>query len=738
MSKDCNDKVLLKALSKLTTTFAPLKGEEYYESICRYIVENFGFEYSFVGKLDESSTGMNVVSGWAKDKPITTFHYNLKNTPCDNVIIYDYVVYPNEVSKNFPDDRLVQTMHIESYAGIVITNKDQEPIGIFVVIDTKPIKDKNLAESIIKLYSGFISSEMQRYTVEQNTNDLKNIAYYDPLTKLPNRLLITDRIRRAIANQKREKNIVAICLMDLDGFKDVNDSLGHDAGDYVLIEVSRRIENIIRPEDTIARLGGDEFVIVLGDISTPEDAAKVLLRVLHVVSAPYNFREKIINTISASIGVSIYPEDHVDDDTLIRHADQAMYKAKENGKNQFYFFDIKEHVKVRANFRALRKIEKAIDNGEFELYFQPKLSAHNLQINSMEVLSRWNHPILGILSPNEFLPLIENDELIYKFDEWVIRESFLAIKKLKKKNLDVSLSVNISPKKFQQTTFVEKIKQIASEVNIDHSYFNDIEFEITENSALESINHTNDIIYELNKMGISFSLDDFGTGYSSLTHLKELNINSIKIDKSFIFDMLHNSEDMAIVNAIISLAKVFQIEVVAEGAESIEQLLMLLDFGCDSVQGYTIAKPMSFDNLVVYLENYIPDPRLKIVSKNLPRRGDFELLLAQSNHKYWIQLVIDSINRQSLEDAPHLSHESCRLGKWLKNNGKKYFSKFESFNELKTIHKKIHKEVNLIIDLLEKNGYDNQEEYIGKITNLKNDLITVIEKLKQEYSQKRG
>ncbi|MCW9025751.1 MAG: EAL domain-containing protein, partial [Thiovulaceae bacterium] len=639
------------------------------------------------------------------------------------------------IQKEFPKDIFLKKMNIEAYAGIVISNKDQEPIGIFAAISSKPIDNSKLTESILKLYSGFMSSEMQRYSVEQRTDDLKSIAYYDPLTKLPNRLLITDRIRRAIANQKKDKKIVAICLMDLDGFKDVNDSLGHDAGDYVLVAVSRRIENIIRPEDTLARLGGDEFVIVLTDIDTSEHAAKVLQRILNSVASQYSYKHKLINSISASIGVSIYPEDDSDDDTLIRHADQAMYKAKENGKNQFYFFDTKEHVKVKANFKALKKIEKAIENGEFELYFQPKLSAYNLQIESLEVLSRWNHPVLGVLAPNEFLPLIENDELIYKFDEWVVRESLLSMQKFKKNDIDISLAVNISPKQFQQNTFAQKIKEIAADMDIDYSYFHNMEIEITENSALESITHTNQTIQELNKLGISFALDDFGTGYSSLTHLKELNINTIKIDRSFVSDMLQNSHDMAIVNAIISLSKVFQIEVVAEGAESIEELLMLLDFGCDSVQGYTIAKPMDYDNFVKYIKSYTPDPRLRIVSKNLPRRGDFELLLAESNHKYWMELVVDSIRRRNLEEAPHLSHETCRLGKWLKNNGKKYFSKLDSFNELVVIHKTIHKEVNIIMDLLEKNGYDNSEIYIEKIITLKDELISVIKKLKKEYSK---
>lgn len=728
-----DEKLLLDALAEITTTFAPLKGEEYYKSISRYIVETFGFEYAFVGKLNDKHTDVDVISGWAKDKPITTFSYSLKDTPCDNVLSYEYEVYPKDVASKFPNDQMIKSMGIEGYSGIALSDKDQTPIGILVAISTKPFERPSLVEYVLKLYSGFISAEMQRHAVEESTKNLKSMAYYDPLTKLPNRLLITDRISRALANQKRDQNIVAICLLDLDGFKNINDTLGHDAGDYVLIEVARRIQNIIRPEDTIARLGGDEFVIVLTDLETSEDVGKVLMRILNSVSNIYKFKNKTINTISASIGVAIYPEDNVDDDTLIRHADQAMYKAKNNGKNQFQFFDAKEHVKVKANFRALKKIEKAIDNGEFKLYFQPKLSAHNLKVESFEVLSRWVNPILGILSPAEFLPLIENDDLIYKFDEWVIRESLLSVKRLKEDGINVFLSVNISSKQFKQNNFASKVKKIVSNLKIDNSYLKLIEFEITENSALESINHTNETIKDLNKLGVRFALDDFGTGYSSLTHLKELNIDTIKIDRSFINDMLYNTQDMAIVNAIISLSKVFQIEVVAEGPENIEQLLMLLDLGCDSIQGYTVSKPMNYNSTLDYIKNFKIDPRWKIVTNSLPRRADFELLLAQSNHKYWIELVVDSISRGDVKDIPQLSYKACRLGKWLNNNGSKYFSKYKSFNELVLVHKRVHKKVKEELDILEENNFTKKEQSIEKIVDLKDSLIAKIEKLKKEY-----
>ena len=723
---------ILNALTVLTTDFVLLEGTGYYEAICRYVVETFAFDYAFVGKLEENNR-VNVLSGWAMNKPIDTFSYNLQNTPCQNVIALDYAVYAHDVQIDFPEDELLLDMNLQGYAGIALTNKNNEPLGLFVVLSENPLDDVDHVTQILKLYVASISAEMQRFDTEKSNHSLKNLAYYDPLTKLPNRLLLTDRLTRAVTNSSRTQKMVAVCLMDLDGFKEVNDTLGHEAGDFVLVNVSRRIEKLLRAEDTIARLGGDEYVIILTDIESSEDAARILFRILNAVSSEYQYKDIAIKTISASIGVTLYPEDKSDEDLLLRHADQAMYKAKEGGKNQFYFFDLKEHKKVKANFRALSKIEKAIENQEFEIYFQPKISSHNLKIEAAEVLTRWNHNVLGTLLPSEFLPLIENDDIIFKFDKWVIKQTLLSLKRLRKYNLSLRLSVNISSKQFKQRDFVQKVKEIADSVNIDYSYFKNIEFEITESSALESINHTNEVIAGLKQLGITIALDDFGTGYSSLTHLKELHVDCIKIDKSFVMDMLYNSQDMSIVNAIISLSKVFQIEVVAEGAENIEHLIMLFELGADTIQGYSVSRPLTFDQFIKFIENFQPDPKWSVASYSLPQRGEFELLLAQSNHRYWIDLVIDALNKRDYENLPHLSHEDCRLGRWIELKGKRYFSTLNSFENLIQTHKKIHREVINIVEALKKNETKISYKEITHIINLKNEFVLVIEQLREEY-----
>lgn len=728
-----NKKLIVDALTKLTSDFVTLRGKQYYESICKYVVDNFDIDYAFIGTLNQFSDQLEVQAGWALDKPFELVTFDLEGTPCKNVLSKNIAVYDEGIQKAFPKNKLLKQIQAQAYMGITLYNRDREPLGVFAVLSKNKFSETEHLQQLLKLFVESIGAEVQRHKSEKITNELKNKAYYDPLTKLPNRLLLTDRMRQAIRNQARTKKMVGVCLLDLDGFKAVNDKLGHEAGDYVLVNVARRIEHLIRPEDTISRLGGDEFVLVLTDVNTPDDIARILVRIVTEIAKPYNYNDTQITTISASIGATIYPEDNCDDDMLLRHADQAMYKAKENGKNQFYFFNIKEHNKIKANFKALQRIEKAIDQGQFELYFQPKLCIHTLTIKSVEVLARWNHPIMDVLLPSEFLPLIENDDIIFKFDTWVIKESLKTIKKLKEQNIDIDLAINLSAKQFKQRNFVEVVKQLADEVDFNYSYFKNIEFEITENSALESVNHTNDIIRELKELGIRTSLDDFGTGYSSLLHLKELNINCIKIDKSFIADMLSDPQDMAIVKAIISLSKVFQLDVVSEGVESIEQIMMLFELGTDYVQGFHIAKPLTYKKLVNYINKYEPDPRLKISPKNMPQRADFELLLAESFHKYWLSIVYEALIEEKTSDLPELSHNSCRLGKWIQTKGIQYFSDLKSFQKLVAVHKQIHDEVFDIIEDLKKTKREVRQSDFNKINRLKNNLMLVIEKLHEEH-----
>ncbi len=567
----------------------------------------------------------------------------------------------------------------------------------------------------------------------------KNIANHDSLTKLPNRLLLSDRLEYAVAHATRNNTHMALCMIDLDGFKALNDTYGHKAGDTLLIEVSKRMLEVVRSDDTVARLGGDEFVVILGDLEKIDDCTVSLYRLLNTISAPYMIEGNSIDTISASIGVNTYPQDKVDPETLLKHADVAMYKSKNSGKNKFTFFDTASDKKIKANYKALNKIKKSLEDNNFILHYQPKLNSITGEIVEVEALARWRHPMLGIMQPTEFLPLIQNDnELNEMFDSWVIHEAICQLVQWQNMGLFIKICINISPKQFKQKKFVQKIKDEFVKNNISLEYLSHIEFEILESDVVDDLNRSNRIIKECKELGLSFALDDFGTGYSSLVHLKELSIDAIKIDNSFVANMLENSEDMAIVQAIVALASAFDIRVSAEGAENIEQVLSLMEMGCDEVQGFAIAKPMPANELVSYITNLTPDPRWRLASHTLPSRIDFELLLAESNHKYWVEMIISELSKSTPNlSLVHIDHKGCRFGKWFEKNRSKNYKITPSFKDLDTAHQEIHKLSHTLLETIPKENRTITQEEIAKFYHLSAKLIEILDKIRVEVEKQK-
>ena len=636
----------------------------------------------------------------------------------------DGIIKPDDL----PISKVIQTRKpIKDIVLKIVSQKTTK----WIVQSVNPINDANGE------FEGVVSTCIDITNIKSQETKYKNIANYDPLTKLPNRLLLSDRLSFAISHAKRNKNLLAVCMIDLDGFKAVNDTLGHDAGDALLIEVSKRMQKVVRIDDTVARLGGDEFVIVLTDIERNDDCAVTLYRLLNVLSLPYVINEKEVKTISASIGVSLYPDDKVDPDILLRHADVAMYKAKNSGKNRFCFFDISSDQKIKANFRTLAKIKKAIGKGEFCFYYQPKINTASGSIIEVEALARWKHPLLGVMYPDEFLPLIENDnELSNEFDEWAIKEGILQLHAWQKEGLFVKICVNISPRQFKQNNFVSKIKQIISQNNIDIELLSYLEFEILETAAVEHLNNSNDVIAQCKELGISFALDDFGTGHSSLIHLKELAIDTIKIDKSFVKGMLDSSENMAIVQAVTGLASAFDISVTAEGAESIEHVLSLIEIGCDEIQGYAIARPMPKDEMRDFILKFVSDPRWKLASQKLPSKSDFELLLAETNHKYWIEQVIDELSKKNPSSRIfQTSHKDCKFGKWLEKIKNKSNKIISNKNNLELIHQQIHEKVYTLYEELKKENRVINSEEKDQVLQMSFQLIILVERIKKEYEK---
>ncbi len=465
-------------------------------------------------------------------------------------------------------------------------------------LDIFTVRDDS--ENIIN-FVGLFSDITQAKEQQQN---LERMAYHDPLTQLPNRALLADRLQQALARAERSGELLAICCLDLDGFKPVNDTLGHEAGDYLLVQLAVRMNICLRDSDTVARLGGDEFAVLLCGLQNIDECKLTLERLLNTIKTPYQIAGESV-TISSSIGYTIFPTDNSEPDTLLRHADHAMYQAKVNGGSRIQQFDADHDRQFRGLRQDRERIEAALPNQEFRLFYQPKVDLRQGKVVGMEALIRWEHPELGIRSPATFLPMIEDTDFSIPLGEWVIREALGQIKIWQAVGLDFQVSINIAARHMIQSNFAERLALLLAEFpEISPSK---LELEITETAAIEDVSGVAHTINSCKQMGVSFALDDFGVGYSSLTYLRRLPVETIKIDQSFVRDMLHDVDDLAVVAGVISLSRDFKRKVVAEGVETAEQGVWLLRMGCSVVQGYGIARPMPANAVQGWVEAYQPD-----------------------------------------------------------------------------------------------------------------------------------
>lgn len=450
-------------------------------------------------------------------------------------------------------------------------------------------------------YVGLFSDITEAKVQQKN---LEHMAYHDPLTQLPNRSLFSERLNHELA-ANGPNDLLAICYFDLDGFKPVNDDLGHEAGDQLLVTLATRVRACLRTNDTIARLGGDEFAILLSGLKSREECTKTLDRLLEVIKLPYEIAGNTVR-ISASIGYTIYPLDQSEPDTLLRHADHAMYHVKINGRGYHHQFDAEQDRRTRTLLLEREAIAKALPNGEFRLHYQPKVNLTNGKVVGLEALIRWMHPEKGLRSPAEFLPVLEQDaDSAIQIGEWVIAEALRQISVWQVNGLSLKVSVNISAKHMMQENFAESLEYLLNQYQSVSPTL--LELEVTETAAIEDIAGVAKNITDCKSLGVSFALDDFGVGYSSLTYLRRLPVEVIKIDQSFIRDMLYDEDDKAVVSGVISLGHSFGLDVVAEGVETAEHGVQLLKLGCEIAQGYGIAKPMEAEKIPDWVKNYQPD-----------------------------------------------------------------------------------------------------------------------------------
>jgi diguanylate cyclase (GGDEF)-like protein len=520
---------------------------------------------------------------------------------------------------------------------------------------------------------------------KQHERALEQLAHYDALTGLPNRVLLADRLRQGMTQEVRRGTRLAVAYLDLDGFKQVNDRLGHHVGDQLLVALTVRMREALREGDTLARLGGDEFVAILTDVPGLEDCTPMLNRLLLAVSMPITVAGNDLE-VSASIGVSMFPQDaEVDAEQLLRQADQAMYQAKQSGKNRYRLFDAEHDRTLRERMDALKRIERALVFEEFVLYFQPKVNLHTGQVVGVEALIRWQHPQQGLLAPGQFLPLIEDHPLSVTVGEWVFTTALAQMAKWKAAGVHLEVSVNVGARQLQHDNFVAFLRSaLASQPTVAPD---DFQIEVLETSALQDMTRVSEVMTQCRHLGVHFALDDFGTGYSSLTYLKRLPVSQLKIDQSFVRDMLEDPDDLSILLGVLDLSTSFRRTAIAEGVETVEHGRMLLQLGCQLAQGYGIARPMPGADVPDWIAAWKPDVSWSGI--HVIPRADLPVLFAQVEHRAWMQSLHSYLFGIS-STTPPIGVHLCQIGKWIDTGGLKPYDNTGQVDAITGLHVQLH------------------------------------------------
>ncbi|NRS50552.1 bifunctional diguanylate cyclase/phosphodiesterase [Brevibacillus sp. HB2.2] len=426
---------------------------------------------------------------------------------------------------------------------------------------------------------------------KQSEETIHHLAYHDALTDLPNRRMYVQQLSKEMMQAKRFQSSLAVLFLDLDRFKDVNDSFGHDVGDMLLIEASKRLQACLKPGDVVARLGGDEFTIMQNQLLDRNEATALAEQIMYQLQRPFELDGHVFN-VSCSIGIALYPQDGDNPEDLLKRADTALYTVKSRGKNGYDFFDPTMESKSLERILMENEMRKAIEQEQFQIYYQPKIDIATSAMTGMEALVRWVHPELGIIPPNRFIPIAEETGMILALGEWILKQACKQNKNWHDQGYTLKVSVNLSARQIYQKDLVEMIKDILQETKLSPHW---LELEITE-SIFVKMEEATAVLQQIRDIGIQISIDDFGTGYSSFSYIKSLPVDTIKIDASFIRDIHHNQESQAIVKAIVTIAQSLNMNVIAEGIELHDQVAALKENGCDHGQGYLFSKPLPTDD----------------------------------------------------------------------------------------------------------------------------------------------
>jgi diguanylate cyclase (GGDEF)-like protein/PAS domain S-box-containing protein len=499
---------------------------------------------------------------------------------------------PNPMEKSI---ELNETVHLPSNCILVRRDGSEAPIEDSVA----PIHDRegHATGAVIVFRDVSVARAMAL--------EMTHSAQHDFLTGMPNRMLLNDRVNQAIAWAQPHSKRVAVLFLDLDGFKHINDSLGHPTGDKLLQSVAKRLVDCVRGSDTVSRQGGDEFVVLLTEVGQSEDAAITARRMLQTVAQAHSVDQHDLH-VTTSIGVSVFPDDGLDAETLIKNADTAMYQAKENGRQSYQFFKPAMNVRAVERQSIEESLRRALERREFMVHYQPKVKLSTGQISGAEALIRWKHPMRGLVPPSDFIPIAEDCGLIVPIGNWVLREACKQARAWLKEGLPlISMAVNISAMEFRDENFLDGVFRILQETGLDPK---SLELELTESVLMKRAESTQSILKTLRASGIQLAVDDFGTGYSSLSYLRKFPIDALKIDQSFIRQITTAPDETTIVTAVIGMGRSMKLRVVAEGVESHEELAFLQAQQCDEAQGYYFSRPVLPERFAELLEKGIPEP----------------------------------------------------------------------------------------------------------------------------------
>jgi diguanylate cyclase (GGDEF)-like protein len=553
-------------------------------------------------------------------------------------------------------------------------------------VGNKPSHYDEYDQSLVSQVAEIALDYIERNAVEKR---VQQMAFSDVLTGLPNRRLLTDRLEQALALARRERHLVAICYLDLDGFKPVNDRWGHDVGDRLLVEYTHRLQQELRASDTLARIGGDEFVVLMTQVDRLNSVERVIGRLLQVSAEPF-IVEGTRARLSASIGVTVFPDDNVDADALVRHADQAMYAAKSSGKNTFAYYDARESERAHERRMQTTEFERALVEEQLVLHLQPRIALDSGVVVGFEALVRWQHPQRGLLYPDAFLGLIEGTPLQGALDHWVLSEAVALHRRWRAAGHNLSISVNLTPYSLQQEDFPERLRELLGDPEDDIARY--FELEVLEQSSIDDIGVVAEVMQSCVRMGVQFSLDDFGTGFSSLTYFHSLPISTLKIDRCFVQQMLSETRDFGIVEGVLRLAQAIGRPVVAEGVESIELGLLLALNDCQYAQGFGISPPLPEAEVLSWLETWnCPDNEWFKLDRHLngpTQRSD--LNVAVFTLRRWQRRMQAAIARREFDVLAAESEANCTFGVWMNGIGAAHFGNRSHWEEVGTLHHAVH------------------------------------------------